>query len=150
MPLHDVVTRRKFISALAAVPAVVGINSPKLLTAIPRKVEDARDSDQEQRIAERVTFVATFNPKQGQEPVVEKILREMTAPTRKEPGCLRYDLYGASGTSTTFVLFEIYTDETAHQAHRGTAHYKAFRAAITDLLSVPSQAQVLHGLDVVL
>ena len=61
---------------------------------------------------------------------------------------MRYDLYRVSGTATAFVLFEIYMDETARQAHRATAYYKAFRAAITDLLSA-NQAQALQGLDVV-
>ena len=149
MPSKNVVTRRTFVAVLAAFPPVLGIDSSKLLTAIPGKRHDARNSDQQETIADRATFVATFNPKQGQELIVEKILREMTAPTRKEPGCLRYDLYRASDTPTAFVLFEIYADETAHQAHRATAHYKAFRATLADHLTTPSQALVLQGLDVV-
>ena len=149
MLFDDLVTRRNFISGLAAVPAVLATGLPQQLTTIPDRVAGARNSDDEAKYAELVTFVATFNPKQGQESVVEKILREMTAPTRKEPGCLRYDLYRVSGTPTAFVLFEIYANETAHQAHRATAHYKAFRAALADQLSTPSQALVLQGLDVV-
>ena len=78
--------RRKFIRTLTAVPSAVAINSLKLQSAVPCRVEDARDSVLEQRIAEQATFVGTFTPKQGQELAVEKILREMTA-DRPRPLC---------------------------------------------------------------
>jgi len=148
MPANDVITRRNLILAVAS--AAVAIDSPKLSAGIQGKAGEARDSDQKDRVDERVAYVATFNPNEGQESSVEKILREMASSTRKEPGCLRYDLYKASGTPTALVLFEIYTSEAAHQAHRATAHYKTFRASVNELLKRPSQALVLHGLDVVL
>ena len=44
-----------------------------------------------------ISVVATFIPKEGQENAVEAILRGMVKPTRHEPGCLRYELYGAAG-----------------------------------------------------
>jgi quinol monooxygenase YgiN len=148
MPFDDLVTRRNFISAFATVPAVLTIGLPQQLPATPGRVEDARNSDEEAKNAELVTFVATFNPKQGQETAVEEILRGMTAPSRREPGVLRYDLYRTTGTPTAFVLFEIYRDQTAHEAHRATAYYKGFRSAVADLLSA-NQAMSLQGLDVV-
>ena len=67
--------RRKFIRTLAAVPSAVAINSLKLQSDVSGKVENARDSVLEQRIAEHATFVATFTPKQGQELAVEKTQR---------------------------------------------------------------------------
>jgi quinol monooxygenase YgiN len=93
-----------------------------------------------------VTVFASFAPKQGQEPAVERILRGMTGPTRGEPGNRVYDLY--KDAQGGFHLFEIYNDQAAVEAHRGTAHYKAYRAAIADLLAEPISVKILAGLDV--
>jgi|SRR5580692_8226740 quinol monooxygenase YgiN len=97
---------------------------------------------------EQITVVASFTPKPGQQQAVERILRGMTAPSRHEPGCLRYDLYRNAGNAVSFTLFEIYTDDEAFTSHRETPHYLAYRAAIQDLLSAPIQVELLRGLDV--
>ena len=103
---------------------------------------------QGESMPEQTTIVAIFSPKPGQEQAVERILRGMTAPSRGEPGCLRYDLYRTSSAPTMFTLFEIYTDDAAFDFHRATPHYLAYRAAIGDLLSAPIQVQLLRSLDV--
>jgi quinol monooxygenase YgiN len=93
-----------------------------------------------------VTVFASFLPRPGNEPDVEKILRAMTAPTRSEPGNRIYDLY--KDAQGAFHLFELYVDQAAVEAHRATAHYKAYRAAIADLLAEPIAVKMLTGLDV--
>ena len=95
-----------------------------------------------------VVVFASFSPKPGQEGAVETILRGMVGPTRGEPGNRVYDLYKANGTPATFHLFERYADQAAVEAHRATAHYKAYRAAIADLLAEPIGVKILGGLDV--
>jgi len=98
-------------------------------------------------MSERVCVIANFLPKVGGEQQVETILRGMILPTRTEPGCERYELYQAAGQPASFVLFEIYTDQGALEAHRNTGHYKSYRAGIADLLSEPIKVQVLQVLD---
>lgn len=93
-----------------------------------------------------VTVFASFSPKPGHEADVERILRTMTGPTRGEPGNRVYDLYKDSQGG--FHLFELYVDQGAVEAHRASAHYKAYRAAIADLLAEPIAAKILTGLDV--
>jgi quinol monooxygenase YgiN len=95
-----------------------------------------------------ISVIASFNPKAGQEAEVEKILRDMCAPTRGEPGCDRYDLYRVNGAQPQFVLLEDYRDQTALESHRQTEHYKSYRSRITDLLSEPIKVMVLSGVDV--
>ena len=95
------------------------------------------------------TVVARFQPKPDAAAEVERILRGMIAPTRAEPGCQRYDLYRTgSPESAGYCLIERYVDEAALQAHRETAHYKAYRAAIADLLAQPIDVALLAPLDV--
>lgn len=95
-----------------------------------------------------VTVLARFVAKTGEEARVEAILRGMVAPTRREPGCRRYDLYRTTANGTTvFCLIERYTGEEAIQAHREAVHYKAYRASIADLLAVPIEVTRLEALD---
>lgn len=96
----------------------------------------------------RVSVIARFFPKSGQEDAVEGILLGMVAPTRNEPGCNRYDLYRVKDGPVQFALFEIYKDQAALEAHRATEHYKSYRARIMDLLSEPISVLVLNGVDV--
>ena len=92
-------------------------------------------TEQGERMTEdRAAIFATFLPKPGNEQQVEAILRGMVAPTRREPGCIAYDLYRAQSCAS-FHLFETYRDKAAVEAYRATEHYKAYRATISNLLA---------------
>lgn len=99
-------------------------------------------------MSEQVTVFASFTPKPGREQEVENMLRGMTAPSRGEPGCQRYDLYRSASGPVLLTLFEIYTNDAAFDFHRETPHYKDYRSAIADLLSDPIQVQLMRNLDV--
>lgn len=78
---------------------------------------------------------------------VEAELRRMVAATRAEPGCLRYDLFADQGGGAGFSLFEAYADAAALEAHRGSAHYQAYRSRSADWLAGPTEVQVLQAVD---
>jgi len=94
-----------------------------------------------------VIVFASFHPKPGEAGAVEKILRGMVDPTRAEPGNEIYDLYKKAEAPASFHLFERYTDQAALQAHRETAHYRAYRASIVDHLAEPIGVVVLNTVD---
>jgi quinol monooxygenase YgiN len=94
-----------------------------------------------------ISVVATFTPKQGQESAVEGILRGMIGPTRKEPGCLRYELYASADPEPQFVLIEAYAGQPALEAHRATDHYKSYRGRIGEALKEPIKVVVLNTID---
>lgn len=100
-------------------------------------------------MSESVAVVASFIPKPSHEKQVEQVLRGMISPTRAEPGNQRYELYAGNGAPAVFVLLEMYKDQAAVEAHRGTEHYKAYRARIGDLLSEPIKVKILRVLDIV-
>jgi (4S)-4-hydroxy-5-phosphonooxypentane-2,3-dione isomerase len=52
-----------------------------------------------------------------------------------EPGCRRFDVLMPAERADRVVLFEIYDDENAFDAHRTTDHYIEFKAASRDLLA---------------
>lgn len=90
-----------------------------------------------------------FLPKPGNEARVEEILRGMVAPTRGEPGNLRYDLLKTSNAEGRVIyhLLEQYKDDAAVAAHRETAHYTAYRPAVMPLLEDPISISFLEPLD---
>ena len=91
---------------------------------------------------------ASFTPRPERVPQLRATLDVMVEHTRQEPGCEIYDLYESDEDGTRFHLFERYTNTDALEAHRGTEHYKAYRAKLPELLASPIQVAVLSELDV--
>jgi quinol monooxygenase YgiN len=79
--------------------------------------------------------VALFLAKEGCEAELEDLLRSMIAPSREEPGNLRYDLWREAAEPGHFVLDELYVDEDAVASHRVSAHFKNYIARIGELAS---------------
>lgn len=45
----------------------------------------------------------------------------------REPGCQRYDISTDPIEGASFLLYQVYADETAYLAHRELPHYADFR-----------------------
>jgi (4S)-4-hydroxy-5-phosphonooxypentane-2,3-dione isomerase len=50
--------------------------------------------------------------------------------TVKEPGNLRFDVLQQAEDPDRFVIYEVYRDEAALSAHKATAHYARWAAAV--------------------
>lgn len=90
-----------------------------------------------------VTVIARFTPVADRTAQLRSLIEGMISPTRSEPGCRFYDLYTTEAEEPGFVLLESYEDFAALQAHRATAHYKAYRAQLPELLANPVDVTVL-------
>src|ERR1700675_278789 len=64
-----------------------------------------------------VTLVVQLRPRDGQEMLLEPELRALAGPTRKEDGCLTYDLHRSAEGSPTFLLKEVWATREAHTRH---------------------------------
>lgn len=80
-----------------------------------------------------VKIMAILAAKPGKAEALKKLLDTMLAPSRAEPGNLRYDLWRDQSAPDRFVLDELYTDAAAIAAHRETPHFKSYLAVIADL-----------------
>lgn len=80
-----------------------------------------------------VKVIAVLTARQGKAEALHTLLSGMTAPSRAEPGNLRYDLWQDQAEPTRFVLDELYSDIDAIAAHRATLHFQTYLAAINDL-----------------
>ncbi len=94
-----------------------------------------------------VSVFASFHPHAESTEEFLELMAGMVRDTRAEPGCLRYDLFAAAGDASSYHLFEIYADGDALDAHRGTEHYQAYRAAVPGLLAEPIAVLVLEPID---
>ncbi len=54
---------------------------------------------------------------------IADILRELTAATRQEPGCVSYIPHTVESEPDTVLIYEQYRDEAALEAHRTSPHF---------------------------
>ena len=54
---------------------------------------------------------------------------------RKEPGCRQFEVLVDPADRTKVVLFEVYDDEKAFEAHQQTPHFKKYLAEAVPLLA---------------
>ena len=69
-----------------------------------------------------ITVVATFLAKPGQEAKLKKSLISLVAPTRKEPGCINYDLHVSPDNPAKFLFHENWTSRAHLNAHLQNTH----------------------------
>jgi quinol monooxygenase YgiN len=82
-----------------------------------------------------VMLVVMLRARGGQEPLLEAELRALVAPTRKEDGCLTYDLYGGADVPGTFFLHELWASREHHRLHTLTPHFVRWDARKDALLA---------------
>ena len=63
------------------------------------------------------------------------------ASCRDEPGCQRFDVLERPGEADRVLLYEIYDDRAAFDAHVRTAHFAQFNAASAPLVAAKSVAE---------
>jgi quinol monooxygenase YgiN len=82
-----------------------------------------------------VTLAVILRPRDGQEMMLEAELRALLTPTRKEEGCLRYDLHRSIEGPGAFLLHEIWETREQHTAHTKTDHFLRWNARKDALLA---------------
>lgn len=71
-----------------------------------------------------VSFTVRMRFESGDHNEIAEILRELTAASRQEPGCVSYIPHFVEGDPTTVVIYEQYVDDAALDYHRTTAHFQ--------------------------
>lgn len=79
--------------------------------------------------------------------IVEFVIRAEVMPTfldlmlanartslEREEGCYRFDVLTSEDSSNRVLLYEIYRDDAAFQAHSTSSHYNEFAAATHDMV----------------
>lgn len=64
----------------------------------------------------------------GQQDALRRaLLQHALNSLEREAGCLRYDVCLDPVEASAFLLYEVFADEAAYQAHRELPHYAEFR-----------------------
>jgi len=80
-----------------------------------------------------ITVTATFQARPGKEVQLRAALIGLLAPTRKEVGCVNYDLHQSPEDSAKFLFHENWTNKAALDAHLQGAHVKALLPRVEEL-----------------
>ena len=86
-----------------------------------------------------VTVVAEMVAKPGREAELTEELLRMLEATRREDGCVQYDLHVSTEHAGNFVFYENWTTQQALDLHAASAHLKEFGAKAGDLLTQPAR-----------
>src|SRR5271169_4954416 len=70
-----------------------------------------------------VTLIVLLKAREAQEPLLEAELRALVGPTRREDGCITYDLHRGSGVPGAFLLHEVWASREHHRLHTLTPHF---------------------------
>lgn len=80
-----------------------------------------------------VTVVATFQARAGKEVDLKTALLGLLAPTRKEVGCLNYDLHRSPECPARFLFHENWASQAHLNDHLQSAHIKALLPRVDEL-----------------
>jgi len=106
-------------AALAALPVLAG----------ETMAEGVATSDMPK---EGIILTAIISAKPEQEEAVKEVLLGMVEPTRKEPGCLCYNLHQSKSDKTQFMFYEQWASKDAIDAHGKTPYMKALGGNLKD------------------
>ena len=97
-------------------------------------------------------IIVEFHLKQGARPEFRRLIdANADASVRTEPGCLQFDVLESEGEGDRVLLYEIYSDKAAFDAHLRTEHFRIFAGASEALClqkKVTSCSLVFSGADV--
>ena len=84
---------------------------------------------------ESVLLIVMLHAKPGQELLLQAELKALVRPTRKEAGCLAYDLHRSAVVPGDFLFYEIWANREAHTEHTRTPHFLRWNARKDTLLA---------------
>lgn len=86
---------------------------------------------------DRLLVIAKIHARHDRVQPVISVLKDLAAASRREAGCLRFDLLQQASESQYFVAVEEWRSEAAVDAHMQSAHVQAALAQLDPLLVAP-------------
>ncbi len=79
--------------------------------------------------------VATFVARQDKEKELFELLFSLIEPTRKESGCISYELHQSLDDSSIFTLIEKFVDKESFEFHSNQPYLLNLKEVVGDLIS---------------
>ncbi len=86
-----------------------------------------------------VTVIALVRAKPGNETELRQLLVSMVEPTRREAGCLNYDLHQSADDATRFVFHENWVSKADLDRHLASPHVTSVLSKVGPLLAEAPQ-----------
>ena len=81
-----------------------------------------------------LTIIARIEAKKNKVDLVKSELLKLIEPTRKEQGCLQYDLHQDNDNPEVFMFYENWRNRELWQTHMNNDHLKAYTKATEDAI----------------
>ena len=94
-----------------------------------------------------ITVVATFQARPGKEGELRAALLGLLAPTRKESGCVNYDLHQSPEEPGKFLFHENWTSKAALDAHLQSPQIKALLPRVDELCVAFPEIKIWERID---
>lgn len=88
----------------------------------------------------RLTVVAKITAKKDSVAIVKSELLKMIEPTRKEHGCIEYNLHQDNEDPSVFIFYETWDSLACLESHMNTEHFKNYVNAVGSLI----EEKVVH------
>jgi quinol monooxygenase YgiN len=100
-----------------------------------KKTRKRRSSKDGKLSKQAITLIVLLKSREGQEPLLEAELRALVGPTRREEGCITYDLHRGADVAGAYLLHEIWASREHHRLHTQTPHFIRWNARKDALLA---------------
>jgi quinol monooxygenase YgiN len=87
--------------------------------------------------AKTVTVIAQITAKPGKEADVRRELLSLVAPSRKDAGCINYDLHQRPDKPALFMFHENWTSQADLDAHLAKPDLKAVLGRVSQMVAEP-------------
>jgi autoinducer 2-degrading protein len=113
-----------FLFSVVLVPAVWSQQPVNKQTNSQGRDEGSSTSKRDKEVKGMIVSAIQFTFATKDADNAEKILREIRDASVKEPGVVRFDVARSSDDPNVFVLWEVYRDQAAVDAHKESEHFK--------------------------
>lgn len=94
-----------------------------------------------------VVYIATAKAKPGREQDLERALREVAIPTRRQAGCVEFTLCRSEEDPAVIVGVERWKTKANHERHLHGPHFEKLGAAMGNIIAGPPQIVVHEVID---
>jgi quinol monooxygenase YgiN len=88
---------------------------------------------------QQLIVVAEMKAKAGQQAELRRQTLALVEPTRREKGCVRYDLHECGADPGRFLFYEVWASNAAWQTHMKKPHLARFLAQLDEWLGEPAR-----------
>ncbi|MCT4672651.1 MAG: antibiotic biosynthesis monooxygenase [Prolixibacteraceae bacterium] len=81
-----------------------------------------------------IVLLATIKVEKGRDDLMQEFLRQLVYDSRKEKGCVQYDLHKDLDDPCCFLVYEIWKSQVSLDIHIDSTHFREFKDKTEDIM----------------